>query len=246
MFNFIQMEFLKLKHSKIFLLSLGGGIITPLMMFAGLLKSKIDDPTAIVSFQSLFNDGNLYYLGLFAVILFSVIVAYLFGREYNEHTLKSVLTVPISKTKYLFGKLAMLLIWIVILAIVSFLAILIFGFIGGADQFSWKVAIEALYHFVSGSILLGLVMSPFIFLSMWMKNLVPAMICGAGVCLGNMIMFGQDWAPLFPWMSPQLLSSGDISQYSYGTLTPSLILLATFLVGLAISWLYFNKKDVSL
>lgn len=246
MFNFIQMEFLKLKRSKIFLLTLGGGILTPLMMFVGLLKTKMDDPTAIVSFQSVFADTNLYFLGLFGIILFSVIVAYLFGREYNEHTLKSVLTVPISKTKYLFGKFSMYLIWLIILAIVNFSAALIFGFIGGADQFTFKIAFEALYHSILGSILLGLTMSPFIFLSIWLKNLVPAMICGAGMCLGNMLVFGQDWSPLFPWIAPYLLSSGDISQYTYGSLTPSLILLATFIVGLAISWIYFAKKDVSL
>ena len=56
------------------------------------------------SFDALFSTVNMYMSALFAILLFSIIISYLFGREYNEHTLKTMLTVPISRGKFLISK----------------------------------------------------------------------------------------------------------------------------------------------
>ena len=67
MLTFIEMEFLKLKRSNIFLLSIIGAIIPPLLMF---IATFAFDETQ--NFGMLFSTVNMYMSVLFAVLLFSI------------------------------------------------------------------------------------------------------------------------------------------------------------------------------
>lgn len=246
MFNFIEVEFLKLKRSKIFLLTLLGAIAVPSMMFLGLLYRKANYPEDIITIQSFLADTNFFLLALFVVMLFCLIIGYLITREYSEHILKSVLTFPISRTKYLVGKYLMSFIWILIVTLVGFLASIAFALIGGVTDVSLNIIMEMFYQYMVGSAILFLSMSPFVFISLIFKNVVPTVLGGSVIFISNSLLLGKTYAPLSPWLSPYLLVSGKISEYSYGTTVPILIIVATFIVGFVLSWIYFNKKDVSL
>ena len=241
MLTFIEMEFLKLKRSKIFLLSLLMAALPSVLMF---IATFAFDETQ--SFSMLFSTVNMYMSALFAILLFSIIIAYLFGREYNEHTLKTMLTVPISRGKFLASKYLMFLIWILILTVVTSVTTLAFGFLAGLTGFTVQLFINSLAELLFSNILLFLTFSPFVFLSLFITNMVPAMVGGASLTLVNLLVDGQTWAPYVPWTCPYLISSGEIADYSVGLMTPYIMIMATFLVGIVISYVYFTKKDVPL
>ena len=132
MLTFIEMEFLKLKRSNIFILSLIGAVLPPLLMFIAV--SAFGEGN---TFELLFTNVNMYMSSLFAVLLFAIIISYLFGREYNEHTLKSMLTIPISRGKFILSKYIMFLVWILILTVVTTISTAIFGFVAGLEGFTW-------------------------------------------------------------------------------------------------------------
>lgn len=241
MLTFIQMEFLKLKRSNIFLLSLGGAILPPLLMFIAVTAFGEGS-----TFEVLFTNVNMYMSALFAVLLFAIIIAYLFGREYNEHTLKTMLTIPISRRKFLLAKYVMFLVWILIITVATTLSTVIFGFVAGLEGFTLKLFIESFAQLLFANVLLFLTFSPFVFLSLFITNMVPAMVGGASLTLVNMLVYGQNWAPYVPWVCPYLIASGEIAEYSVSATVSYGIILATFVIGLAISYIYFTKKDVSL
>ena len=241
MLTFIEMEFLKLKRSNIFLLSIVGAIIPPLLMF---IATFAFDETQ--SFEMLFSSVNMYMSALFAVLLFAIIISYLFGREYNEHTLKTMLTIPISRGKFLIAKYIMFFAWILILTVVTSLSTVAFGFIAGLGGFTLKLFIESFGQLLFGNVLLFLTFSPFVFISLFVTNMVPAMVGGAALTLVNMLIYGQNWAPFVPWVCPYLIASGEIAQYSTSITVSYSIILATFVIGLAISYIYFTKKDVTI
>ena len=203
------MEFLKLKRSKIFLLSLMGAILPPLLMFIAV--TSFDEGQ---SFEALFSNVNMYMSAMFAVLIFAIIISYLFGREYNEHTLKTMLTIPISRGKFLISKYIMFLAWIVILSVVTSLSTLVFGFVAGLEGFSLKLFLDSFAQLLYGNVLLFLTFSPFVFLSLLITNMVPAMVGGATLSLVNLMVYGQNWAPFVPWVCPYLISSGEIVEYS--------------------------------
>ena len=241
MLTFIKIEFLKLKRSKIFLLSLIGAVLPPLLMFIAVTSFGEGN-----SFEMLFTNVNMYMSAMFAVLIFAIIISYLFGREYNEHTLKTMLTIPISRGKFLLSKYLMFLVWIVILTIVTSLSTLIFGFTAGLDGFSLKLFVDSFAQLLYANVLLFLTFSPFVFVSLFITNMVPAMIGGAGLALVNLMVYGQNWAPFVPWVSPYLIASGEIAEYGASITVSYAIILVTFVIGLAISYIYFKRADVSL
>ncbi|WP_296881296.1 ABC transporter permease [uncultured Methanobrevibacter sp.] len=241
MFTFIEMEFLKLKRSRIFLLSLLGAVLPPLLMFIAV--TAFDEGR---TFEALFTNVNMYMSAMFAVLIFAIIISYLFGREYNEHTLKTMLTIPVSRAKFLASKYVMFLVWIVILTGVTSLSTLIFGFAAGLEGFSINLYLNSFAQLLYANVLLFLTFSPFVFISLFITNMVPAMVGGAGLSLVNLMVYGQNWAPFVPWICPYLLASGKIAEYTSSISVSYGIILATFLIGIVISYIYFTKTDVSL
>lgn len=241
MLTFIEMEFLKLKRSNIFLLSLIGAVLPPLLMFIAV--SAFGEGN---TFKMLFDNVNMYMSALFAVLLFAIIISYLFGREYNEHTIKSMLTLPISRGKFLIAKYVMFLVWILILTVVTTLSAAIFGFVAGLEGFTVNLLINSFAQLMLANVLLFLTFSPFVFLSLLITNMVPAMVGGAALSLVNLMIYGQSWAPYVPWVCPYLIASGEIAEYSVNIGIPYGVILATFVIGLVISYVYFTKTDVSL
>ncbi len=241
MLTFIKMEFLKLKRSKIFLLSILMAALPSILMF---IATFAFDETQ--SFDALFSTVNMYMSALFAILLFSIIISYLFGREYNEHTLKTMLTVPISRGKFLISKYVMFLIWILILTVVTSLSTLAFGFVAGLTGFTLNLFINSFAELLFANILLFLTFSPFVFISLFITNMVPAMVGGASLTLVSLLVNGQSWAPYVPWACPYLISSGEIADYGVSLMIPYGVILVTFIIGLAISYVYFTKKDVPL
>ena len=241
MFTFIEMEFLKLKRSRIFLLSLLGAVLPPLLMFIAV--TSFDEGQ---TFEALFTNVNMYMSAMFAVLIFAIIISYLFGREYNEHTLKTMLTIPVSREKFLASKYIMFLVWIVILTVVTSISTLVFGFAAGLEGFSIKIFAEGFAQLLYANVLLFLSFSPFVFVSLFITNMVPAMIGGAGLALVNLMVYGQNWAPFVPWVCPYLIASGEIAEYTTSITVSYGVILATFVIGLVISYIYFTKTDVSI
>lgn len=218
-----------------------GAVLPPLLMFIAVFA--FDEGS---TFDMLFTNVNMYMSALFAIMLFSIMISYLFGREYNEHTLKTMLTIPISRGKFLASKYVMFLVWILILTVVTSLSALVFGFIAGLEGFTLKLFMDSFAQLLFANVLLFLTFSPFVFLSLFIANMVPAMVGGAGLTLVNMLIYGQTWAPYVPWVCPYLIASGEIAEYATSPTVSYGVILVTFLIGLAISYIYFTKTDVAI
>ena len=223
------------------MLSLIGAITPPFLMFIAALAFG-----ETTSFDVMFSNGNMYMTAIFAILLYAIMISYLFGREYNEHTLKTMLTIPISRGKFLLSKYIMFLVWILILTVVTSLSTVIFGFAAGLEGFTLKLFIDGFAQLLYANVLLFLTFSPFVFLSLFITNMVPAMVGGAGLTLVNLIVYSQSWAPFVPWVCPYLIASGEIAGYSTSVNVSYGVILATFVIGLVISYIYFTKKDVAL
>lgn len=244
MVNLLYCEFLKLKRSKMFFISILGAMVAPVMVFAGLIKAKITEPDKIITYSDMLEQTNLYVLLLFGVIVYGVIAAYLFSREYTENTLKSVLTIPISKEAFLTAKFLMLFVWMMILTAVAWASTFLLSIVGNAAQFSVAVIMQSIKEYFLGAFLLYFTMSPFVFITLWLKNLVTPIIATATVVLGNVALANEDLGVLFPWTSSYLIASGDIEKYKYSTEIAIIIIFVVFFIGIFTSFVYFKKQDI--
>ena len=98
MLNLISCELLKLKRSKMVLISVAGVLSTPLLMLIEALQTHFDKPEIIFTLSDIYSDSVLYIMLLVNIMIYVAIAAYLFSREYTESTLKTILPIPISRT----------------------------------------------------------------------------------------------------------------------------------------------------
>lgn len=241
MYNFIEIEFLKLKRSKIFLLTLLGAIFPSFLLF---LSSEFGEFTETISMETFLSQVNMYMSLIFVVLLFTIIMSYLFGREYNEHTLKTMLTAPTSRKMFLLSKYAMFLIWILIISMVTTLSAVVFGFMAGTTAFSITVVTDSFMQILLSNMLLFLAFTPLVFVTLKITNLVPAMIGGAALTFTNMIISSSKYGIYFPYSIPYLIASGEILEYTTDCTVSYLIIIATFLIGVTLSYTYFTRNDI--
>lgn len=243
MFNYLEIEFIKLKRSKIFLLTILGAIFPSFLMF---LSERFGEFAETVSFQTFLNVTNMYMSVIFVILLFTIIISYLFGREYNEHTLKTIITAPTSRTTFILSKYLMFLVWILIITLVSSISAILFGYIAGTTGLTVNVIINNFKELLYCNLLLFLTFSPLVFISLIITNMIPAMIGGAVLTFTNMIATSSKYGVYFPWSCPYLLASGEIAQYTGNYSISYIIIIATFIIGLIASHIYFTRKDIPL
>jgi len=218
------------------------------MMVAEGIKRFYSEPDAIITLAGFYNGCSLYTMLLFGLIVYAVIAAYLFSREHSEKTLKTILTIPVSKTSFIISKFIMLFIWILALMIVTWFGTLIFAALYGAifrlGEFSIAVAIEYLGKMLIGGALMFLTISPFAFLATWTKGVVVPIIAAATIAMVNVALTNEALGALFPWTATFLFVDGRMAQTGYPyPLSIGLIALVSIL-GFLASVVYFKREDV--
>lgn len=243
MYNFLQIEFLKLKRSRIFLLTLLGAIFPSFLLF---LSAEFGEIVETLSLEMFLSQVNMYMSVIFVILLFTIFMSYLFGREYNEHTLKTILTAPTSRGMFILSKYVMFLVWVLLITIITTASAVLFGYMAGATGISINVVLSSFKELLYCNLLLFLTFTPLVFVALKITNLVPAMIGGAILTFTNMIIVSSKYGAYFPWSCPYLLASGEIAQYTTNYAVSYIIILATFLIGLMLSYTYFTRVDVPL
>lgn len=238
MLNFIKAEFLKLKRSKLILMVVLGIIAPAGLMFTGLVFGDVG-PQSMESFLS---EINLYGMLLFNVIIYAMLASYMFVMEYNDHTIKSVLTVPISRNRFILVKFLVFEIIVVMLALLNYFLSVALGYLAGTTDITFNLLGNQFVQFLGGNFLLSITITPFILLSLLFKNVIPTVIGAVMVSLSSLIIYGTQYEPLSPFTIPLLIIEKTLDSYSYGVA----ILVLTCIVGLILSMIYFNRTDVSL
>ena len=240
MLNLISCELLKLKRSKMVLISVAGVLSTPLLMLIEALQTHFDKPEIIFTLSDIYSDSVLYIMLLVNIMIYVAIAAYLFSREYTESTLKTILPIPISRTKLLIGKFCTLLLWIVMLTLVTWAGIFIvcglYDAVFTLEGYSLLVAIVWLPKFLFGSILMFLTVSPFVF--------VAPMIGSAVIVMGSAALSNQEWGALYPWTATYFLVQGKLQSTGYPTLLSVSIIILVSAVGFLMTFHHFKKEDL--
>ncbi len=243
--NLIKGEFLKLKSSFTLLISLIGSLGIPALLFLSLTLY-----TEKITFTDVLQQSNVYMTLVFGVLLFGVILFHIFNNEYVDHTLKSIMTTSVSKTELLLSKYITLLLLSLILTMIIWLGTIFVGYLGGATGLTRTLLIDSFIHFMISDVLIVLSLTPFIFLTLWLKNIIPTILLGIMVTLINLMGYGHSIVGYFPYAASYLLPAGEIGLkstiYHYSPIYSILIIMLVCIGGYFVSWLYFTKTDIQL
>jgi len=240
--DFLYCEFLKLKRSKILLISILGSLVAPGFSALSIFEKLLREPTIAISIGDMYLQTQYMFMVVFGTAIYGVIAAYLFNREYADHTLKTILTIPVNRTKFLVCKFVMLTVWLVLMAVLAWAAVLIIGVPAGVTGYSVAALWQWLQIFVFGAILYSMVLTPIIFITLWLKNMLTIMIIIVVLSTTNLIMTNSKYACYNPFMLPRLISLDGFAVESPGIV--SVVLITVFMLGAAASIIYFQRQDV--
>lgn len=125
MLNILYSEFIKLKKSYILIITLISGLIMPGIIFvSNILESVwkvVSEADKIRFFESNVIDIERMSALFVYTIIFSLIPAYIFSREYTDKTASNIYTYPFSREKIFICKLIttyVLIIWVYLIQII--------------------------------------------------------------------------------------------------------------------------------
>jgi len=237
-------ELLKLKRSRMVLLTLAGAAAAPFMVVVSTyIHIHTKEPGLVVPFSKLFFDVNLYASLLTGIPLYGVAAAWLYSREYTEDTLKNLLTIPVSRTGLLLSKLALLFLWILTLAVTAWALTLTLGLLGGFGGLSASLLLASFKQFTGAAALLFALCTPVICIALVMRHLVPAMIFSIAVTMVTVMGSTSEYKGLIPWSAAFDLVNGTLLPV-YPALYSYVSIAATSIAGLAAALIHFERTDI--
>ncbi|SHF03667.1 bacitracin transport system permease protein [Seinonella peptonophila] len=243
MVDLIYTELLKLKRANMVLVSLLGASAAPVIMFIAFLNMKSQKPDTEITFSVSFYNTNLNILMLLGVLLYGIITTYLFNREHEENTLKNLLTLPISRFKFMLSKMITLYLWIMLLTFFSWMLTLLLGLMGQFEGLSMEVLTNTMQQYLFGATLMLLMSTPTILVVFLTKSYVPTIIFNAVITLSNITLADSKYRVLFPWSAVHTIVSHSFVD-DYAPILSYLSILIVSSISFVLATLYFYRLEI--
>jgi ABC-2 type transport system permease protein len=171
--------------------------------------------------------------GIGGLIMCSIIMAYVFGREYAEGTAKNALALPIARNRFVFAKIIVSAVWLALLTmwiiVETYLVGTILGIAGLTTELFFSTAIKLLVLALM-SLCCAVVVA-------WVAVETHGYFAPLGFSIFTLVLamvFGRTgWGPWIPWSIVSLYSgaAGPESALGWGSFV---VMAATFLIGAAL------------
>lgn len=249
-------ETLKARRSKVILLTAAGLSILPVV--DGLFMIILKDPDraremGLIGAKAQLTAGvadwpTFFYVlvlgtAIGGAILFAFITAWVFGREFSDHTAKELLALPTSRVVIVCAKFVLIAFWILGLALWIYTLGLAIGKVVGIPGDVPGLAWRSFSYFLL-AVLLTFLLMPWVafFASMGRGYLPPLGWAVLTLALAQILaVLGLgDW---FPWAVPGLIgemagpSAEPVPLHSY------VLVLLTFIVGIAATFAWWRSAD---
>ncbi|MEO8355245.1 MAG: ABC transporter permease [Chloroflexota bacterium] len=252
----IWAEALKMRRSKVPLLTAIGFSIAPLV--GGLFMVILKDPDAarsmgLISTKAQLVGGTADWATFFGFIaqaaaiggalVFAIVTAWVFGREFSDHTAKDLLALPTSREAIVGAKFFVITVWTTLLSFFIFLLGLIVGSLVDIPGWSTPLLRTAVGD-VMGSALLTIALLPFVaLLASVGRGYLPSFGWTLLSVFLAQIAAATGWGDWFPWSVPALFSGAAGPRADLmGTHSYIIVILAS-LIGLAATFYWWRNAD---
>jgi ABC-2 type transport system permease protein len=176
-------------------------------------------------------------------ILYAFITAWLFGREFSDHTAKELLALPTPRWVIVLAKFALLAVWIAVLSAWVFGVGMIVGRMVDIPGAYAGMEANALGYAALIAALSYMLMPLVAWIASMGRGFIPPLafaITTLGVTnLANIL----GWADWFPWAIPILVASQAGPKAEYVGPHSFVIVVITFVVGLAATFYWWQSAD---
>ena len=247
----IWVEFLKARRSKMPLFTalgfamvpLGGGFFMIVLKDpemarrVGLISTKAKLTMGAADWQTYLRFLTMA-VGAGGIILFGLIAAWVFGREYSDRTVKDLLALPTPRAAIVLSKCIVIAVWSAALTVITCLVTLFIGAMLGLPPESPQVFWQSGVTITVAVCLVIALVTPIAFAaSAWHGYLPPIGVLMLVMGLAQLVN-AAGWGEYFPWAVPALYVQGEnLGIVSYA------IVIVTSIAGLAGTLLWWEWAD---
>ncbi len=252
----IQIELLKLRRSNVFAGTILAMSLAPVMgslfvivlrnsaLSAGntLLKSKASMSGFSPDWPSFLN-LNAQAIGVGGVIVFGFVAAWVFGREYANHTVKDLFVLPISRAKILLSKMVVIFFWSASLCAILFLETILLGNLLSLPGWSLTVLYASGGMIIKTSLMvISLTTLPGFVACLGRGYLASLSFVVLTVVLAQ-IVGALGYGAYFPWAIPAIYSKILGTQVTLNGISMAIPFIAGALgyLGAFLYWKYFDQ-----
>jgi ABC-2 type transport system permease protein len=249
-------EALKARRSKVPWLAFLGFTLAPLMdgffMFImkdperaremGLLSVKAQLTMTTAEWSTFFSVLT-QAVAIGGVMVFSIVTAWIFGREFSDHTAKDLMALPTSREKIVTAKLIVTSVWAFMTSLWVYLAGLVVGSLTDIPGWTNALAWQSLHDLLLTAAMTLLLMTPVAFIASLGRGYLPPLGFAVLAIFLSQIIAATGWGDWFPWSVPALFS-GVVGprQAQLGIHSYVLVILAG-VVGLALTLWWWRSAD---
>jgi ABC-2 type transport system permease protein len=249
-------ETLKVLRSKVILFTVIAFSLIPLA--GGLFLIILKDPEAaksmgLISMKAQIAVGAADWSSFFnlltqavaagGMILFSIIPIWVFGREFSEHTVKELLSLPTSREVIVSAKFVVTFVWALILTLFLFVVGLIVGALVVIPGWSTELLRTAYTDMMAGAVI-ALAMMPFVafFSSLGRGYLLPFGWIFLTLFFSQ-IMARLGWGDWFPWSVPALFAGMVGPRAEVIGLHSYVMVILAAIIGFAATYYWWRSAD---
>ncbi len=186
----------------------------------------------------------------YGILLFGLLTAFIFGREYAEGVAPNALTVPMRREFFVLAKLVILAAWIFALAVLSVIAQGVWASALGHTGFDWSSVWPAFGDTFQVALLIYCTLPAVAFVAVASRGVFAPMIFSALGFSAGMIGSVAGWREWLPWAMPAAIG-GSFLEPLGASVSVSLgigswvIAAGVFVLGLlALIW-HVDRADVA-
>lgn len=217
MFNVVYSELLKLKKTYILIITLISGLLMPGVQFAGAVHNDFSQIPGEVKERYMMNhilNVEIMSFHFMYIVIFSLIAAYIFTREFTDKTTNILYSYPIDRVQILIGKYIVVCILVLLVYVIQFIT----SYLG--LYIVWRQLPSA--NFISNDIkvnmysaLLQFILIPIpIFIGNITKNIIFPIVYGVlGVAAGMVLLLFMSRGSIYAQMCPLILPALPMYHY---------------------------------
>jgi ABC-2 type transport system permease protein len=249
-------ETLKMRRSKVPLFTALGFSMAPLM--GGLFMIILKDPAAarsmgLITAKAQLVAGVADWPTFFSIlaqavavggaILFAIFTAWVFGREFSDHTAKELLALPTSREAIVAAKFVVIVVWTLALSIFIFGFGLVIGSLVVIPGWS-EILLRTAFVDVMGAALLSIGLLSFVaLLASVGRGYMPPFGWTIFTVVLAQIAALTGWGDWFPWSVPALFSGAAGPRAELLGLHSYIIVFIAGLLGLAATFYWWRSAD---
>lgn len=242
MVRILHIELLKLRRSAMFWVSMFGVGVAPLLNYLIFLSLKSNLPSE-VAVERYFEQGYIFLSALIATLLFGLITTYIFDREYQEHTLENMLTIPITRTAVIMNKMIILFVWIIFLVLFTFGLAILLNYMGIFIDLNIGILIKFFRIYLLTGLLHFALTPTIVFITLISKSYIYSVGFSVIVTITSLVITNTKYGELFPWALPYLLAAYE-GEFHFPVHYSIASIILTFIVSLSLCIFYFNREDI--